>query len=221
MKLVTIFVGIVFFSHTAVADCQSVSGNCRKCYDNENAPPAVVYQIFIREIFIESLDYLEDLNSLDDEEYHAGKHYVEAGLTPNMSSADVVRYFVPKFLEIEKEAKEAQKRTLCYDKKPRYEGAENFVIFNQLEEVALNVYEEHYHLARSDLQASGLFDLDKALKEYPASFINCFMDHKKAHDGSAKRIKQKYEAAASLCEKPWGYQFSMSVSESERQPKIQ
>ena len=215
MKLVPMFLCFAFLSHAAVADCRSLSGNCRKCYDNTNAPPGIIYQIFIRDIFIESLDYLADLDRLDNDEYHAGKHSVEAGLTTNMRSADIVRYFIPKFLEIEQESEEAQKRVLCLDGKPRYEGAENFLIFNQLEEVNLNVYDKHYLLARSDLQASGLFDLDKALKEYPSSFTNCFIDHQKAHDGSAKSTTRIYDAAARLCDGPWGLQFDTSVSEDE------
>ncbi len=129
-----------------------------------------------------------------------------------MSSDDVVKYFVSRYLEIEKEAEVAQKRTLCLDEKPRYEGAENFVVFNQLEEVSLNVYQKHLFLARSDLVASGLFDLDKALKEYPGSFTSWFMDHEKALDGSVPRI---VEAARMLCANEWGHQFSSSRSSSE------
>jgi hypothetical protein len=37
-------------------------------------------------------------------------------------------------------------------------------------------------------------------KEYPGSFGSTFMDHEKAHDGSAQRI---YEAAVALCKGPW------------------
>ena len=187
-------------SQFASADCQSASGPFRKCYDNSNAPAALVYRILVRQLFADSLE---------DEEDQMGWHYVEAGLTPNMNSADVIGYFVSRFLEIEREVEEAQKRTLCLEGKPRYTGVENFVIFNQMEEVSLNIYEKHLLLARSDLSASGLFDLDKALKEYPASFTSMFMDHEKAHGGSVQLI---VEAAAALCEKPWGHQFSSSRS---------
>lgn len=76
-------------------------------------------------------------------------------------------------------------------------------MFNQLEEISLNVYQKHLYLARADLQASGIFDLDKALEEYPGSFTNMFMDHRKARDGSVKRI---YETAVGLCAKPWSHQ---------------
>ena len=201
MKLLLIFVATVFFLNAAAADCQDTSGIFRKYFDKTNAPLAMVYHIFVQSIFADSLDYLEDLDSLGDEEYHAGRHFVEAGITPNMSSADVVRYFVQKFLEIEEESQEAQKRTFCIDGKPRYQGAENFVVFNQLEEVNLNVYEKYYLIARSDLQASGLFDLDKALEEFPGTFGSKFMDHEKAHDGSEKGI---YEVAVGSCKVPWG-----------------
>ena len=82
----------------------------------------------------------------------------------------------------------------------------------------LNVYEKHLLLARSDLQASGLFDLDKALKEYPGSFGSIFMDHEKLRDGSAQRI---YESAVRLCKGPWEHSFMSSVSANEDQAKIQ
>ena len=212
------FIAILLVSQSMGATCPDNSKFGRKCFDNTNAPLALVYRIFVHGIFVDSLDYLEDLDSLGDNEYHAGWHFVEAGVTPNMKSADVVRYFVTRFLDMEKEAEELQKRMLCLDGKPRYEGAENFLIFNQLEEASLNVYEKHLLLARSDLQASGLFDLDKALKEYPGSFGSTFMDHEKAHDGSGQRI---YEAAVGLCKAPWGHSFSVSESTNEDQTKIQ
>ena len=198
MKPLVILLAALLFSQSANADCQTASGLFRKCYDNKNAPLALVYRFFIRDLF---------LDSLEDEEYRRGWHYVEAGLTPNMNSDDVVRYFVPKYLEIEKQVEETTKRTLCLDGKPRYKGAENFIIFNQMEEISVNAYEKHLFLARSDLSASGLFDLDKALKEYPGSFSSMFMDHEKAHGGSEKRL---YELATVLCEKPWGHNFSSS-----------
>ena len=177
------FIAILLVSQSTSAACPDNSKYGRKCFNKENAPPALVYRIFVRGIFVDSLDYLEDLDSLDDNEYHAGWHFVEAGVTPNMRSADVVRYFVTRFLDMEKEAEELQKRMLCLDGKPRYEGAENFLIFNQLEEASLNVYEKHLLLARSGLQASGLFELDKALKEYSGAFGETFTDHEKAHEG--------------------------------------
>jgi len=203
MKRLVILVTTVLISQSASADCQSASGSFRKCYDNTNAPPALVYKLFLNALFADSLEV---------EEYRSGWHYVEAGLTPNMNSEDVVRYFVPKYLEIEKEVEETKKRTLCFDEKPRYKGAENFIIFNQMDEIAVNIYEKHLFLARSDLSASGLFDLDKALKEYPPSFTSMFMDHEKAHGGSTQRL---YEFATVLCEKPWEYQFSSSRTVGE------
>lgn len=211
MRFLTL-IAVLLASQSMGATCPDNSKFGRKCFDNTNAPLALVYRIFVRQIFSESLDYLEDLNSLDDEEYHAGLHFVEPGLTRNMRSADVVRYFATRFLDMEKEAEELQKRMLCINGKPRYEGAENFLIFNQLEEASLNVYQKHLLLARSDLQASGLFELDKALKEFPGSFGETFMDHEKAHDGSEKRI---YEAAVGLCKGPWGHSFSSSESANE------
>ena len=203
MKPLLLFVATVLISQSASADCQKASENFRKCYDNTNAPLALVYQLFINSLF---------MDSLENEEYRTGWHYVEAGLTPNMNSDDVVRYFVPKYLEIEKEVEEAQKRMLCLDSKPRYKGAENFMIYNQMDEMRLAIYEKHLLIAISDVSASGLFDLDKALKEYPGSFTSMFVDHKKARDGSIQRI---YEHATALCKKPWGHQISSSRSVSE------
>ncbi len=209
-----LFITTLLISHFVTADCQPASDLWRKCYTNENAPPEMVYQMFVGRIFRDTLEYLEDLDRLDDEEYHAGWYYVKDGLTRNMRSADVVRYFVAKFLEIEQESQEAQKRTMCTEGKRRYDGAENYVIFNQLEEVALNVYEKHYLLSRSDLQARGLFDLDKVLKELPGTLGVKFMDHR------STGVKQIYELTARLCEKPWGHSFTVSES-SEDQTKIQ
>ena len=161
MKPLLMVIAIALVSQSANADCVPPSDNVRKCYDNTNAPLALVYQLFISDIF-------ED--SLEDEGHRIGWHYVEAGLTPQMNSGDVIRYFVPKYVEIEKEVEETENRMLCLDGKPRYEGNENFTIFNDLYDVALTIYEKHLFVARSDLSASGLFDLDKALKEYPGSF---------------------------------------------------
>ena len=121
MKPLVIFVATVLISQSASADCQTASGPFRKCYDKTNAPLALVYRIFVRTLFADSLE---------DEEYRSGSFFVEPGLTPSMNSDDVVRYFVSKFLDIEKEVEETQKRTLCFDGKPRYKGAENFIIFS-------------------------------------------------------------------------------------------
>ena len=100
MKPLMIFVATVLISQSASADCQTASGDFRKCYDNTNAPLALVYRIFIRGIYADSLQ---------DEEYRSGSYFVEAGLTPNMNSDDVVRYFVSRFLDIEKEVEETKK----------------------------------------------------------------------------------------------------------------
>jgi len=203
MKPLLIFVAIVLVSQSASADCMPPSGNPRKCYDNTNAPLALVYKLFINDIFADSLE---------DEEYRVGWHYVEAGLTPNMNSDDVVRYFAPKYVEIEKEVEETQNRMLCLDGKPRYEGAENFTIFNYMDDVTLTIYEKHLFVARSDLSISGLFDLDKALKEYPASFVYMFAGHKEIRDGSIQRI---YEQATELCSGPRTHGFSSSRTLNE------
>ena len=211
MRYLTLF-AVLLVSHSMSATCPDNSKFGRKCFDNSNAPPALVFRIFVNQIFSGTLDYLEDLDSLDDAEFYVGLHFVKPGLTPDMTSADVVRYFVTRFLDMEKEAEVLQKRMLCLDGKPRYEGAENFLIFNQLEEASLNVYEKHLLLARSDLQASGLFELDKALKEFPGAFGETFMDHEKAHDGSVNAI---YEAAVTVCKGPWGHSFSTSGSANE------
>ncbi len=203
MKLVVFLVAVLLAAQSAIADCGGSSGSFRKCYDNSNAPPALVYKIFVRHLFSDSLE---------DEEDQIGWHYVEAGLTQEMSSDDAIRYFVSRFLDIEKEVEETQKRTLCFEEKPRYDGAENFVVFNQLDEIAVNIYEKHLFLARSDLVATGLFNLDKALEEFPGSFTSMFMDHEKAHNGSTQQIA---EFAKSLCERSWGHEFSSSRSVSQ------
>ncbi len=195
----------LLLSQSAYANCQSVTGEYRKCFDSDNAPPGLVYRMFVNWVFMDSLDYLEDLSRIESERGHAGWHSVKAGLTPNMSSADIVRYFVPRFLEMAEEAHEAQKRTLCSDGVPRYDGVENLVVLNQLDEVALNVYEKYYLLARSDLQASGLYDLDTALAESSGSFVVTFSDHSLESYGSVDNI---YEAAKQWCASPWGYQIS-------------
>lgn len=201
-------------AQSTIADCPESSKFGRKCFTDKNAPSELVFRIFVRHVFTDSLDYLENFDDLPEDEFHAGWHFVEAGLTPEMSSADVVRYFAARYLDIEKEVEKVSKQTLCIDSKPRYEGAENFVIFNQLEEVSLNVYEKHLLLARSDLQASGLFDLDEALREFPGQFVDIFMDHEKALGGSAERL---YEGAVGLCKSPWGHSFSSSETSSDSQ----
>ena len=209
-----LFIATLLVSHCVTADCQLAADHCRKRYTKENAPPEMVYEMFVRAIFVDSLDYLEDLDRLDDDDNYAGWYYVKDGLTPEMRWPDVVRYFIAKFLEINMEADELQKQTMCVDGKPRYDGAENYVIFNQLEEVSLNAWQKHLYLARSDLQASGLFDLDKVLKEFKGTFGVKFMDHRSTD------VKQIYELTARLCVKPWGYSVTVSES-SEDQTKIQ
>ena len=106
---------------------------------------------------------------------------------------------------MEEEAHQAQKRTLCSDGAPRYGGVENLVVLNQLDEVALNVYEKYYLLARSDLQASGLYNLDTALAEGSGSFVVTFSKHSLESYGSVDRI---HEAAKGWCADPWGYRVS-------------
>lgn len=196
MKYFLVFLAVALTSESVSANCENISDNVRKCFDNSNAPPALVYQLFVRMIFTDSLEAEED---------RMGHHYVEAGLTSEMTSDDVLHYFASRFLDIEKESEEAQKRTLCFEGKPRYKGAENFIVFNQLEEVSVNIYEKYLLIAKSDLLASGLFDLDKALAEYPVTFANMFMDHEKARGGSIQNI---LDTATSLCANPWGHQFS-------------
>jgi hypothetical protein len=164
-----------------------------------------VYKLFVRNLFIDSLE---------DEDERAGWYIVEAGLTEEMNSDDVVRYFVSRFVEIEMEVDDAIKRTLCLKGKPRYEGAENFVIFNQMEEVRLNIYQKHLLLARSDLVASGLFNLDQALQDFPVSFTSRFMNHREAKDGSVQRTN---DVAKEICSNPWGLHFSSSKSVSQNQ----
>ena len=202
MKPILTLVAIVLVSQPATADCQNASDNVRKCYDNSNAPRALVYQFFVREIFSDSLQSEED---------RLGWHYVEAGLTTKMNADDVIEYFVPKYLEIEKEVETAQKQMLCKEKEPRYEGAQNFIILNEFDEMSLAIYEKHRLLAKSDLSASGLFDLDTALDEYPASFMSMFMDQEKTRNGSIDAI---LKTATTLCKEPWGHSFSHSHSRS-------
>ena len=83
-------------SQAASANCQTATGFIRTCYDNANAPPAVVYKILIDQIYFDSLE---------DEEYRIGGPLIEAGLTQNMNADDVLRYFVSKYLEIEEQVK--------------------------------------------------------------------------------------------------------------------
>lgn len=176
-------------------------------YDNTNAPDELIFRMFVSGIFIETLDYLGDLDALDDEPHNPGYHFVEVGLTGKMASADVVRYFAIRYLDIEKEVEDLSKKLLCDGDRPRYQGDENFFIFNQLDDVALHVYERHLFLARADLHASGQFDLDKALREYPGGFTSISFEHEAARDGSIPRI---LEDASRLCKEPWGHSFSVS-----------
>ncbi len=179
----------------------------RERYDNTNAPDKLLFKMFVRRIFAESVDFLETLESAEFERSQAGLKYVEPGLTGKMDAADVVRYFARRFPDIEDDVEEFSKALLCEGTRPRYPGAENFVVFNQLDEVRLNVYERHLLIARAELQAGGLFDLDKALHDFPGSFVSVSVDHEAARDGSVASI---YEHATRLCESPWGHQFSSS-----------
>lgn len=203
MKYLLVFLAIALLSESVSADCEDDPPEyIRKCFDKSNAPPGLLYQLFVDSVFYESLE---------PEEHRATRRYVEAGLTPNMNSADVVRYFIPRFLEILEELEETQRRMLCLDEEPRYEGAENFIVLDQLDEMALTIYEKHYFIAKSDLSASGLFDLDKALKEYPGVYSLSLLDHEKFHGGS---IQQAHEHAADLCRKPRRYEFISSEGDN-------
>ena len=112
-----------------------------------------------------------------------------------------MRYFVAKYLEIELEAHEAQKQTLCSDGLPLYRGTQNFSLLNQFEDVPLTIYKKHYFLALEDLQTSGLYDLEKVIEDPPMGFTVLFEDHTLEHWGSVDRI---YEAAKVLCASEWG-----------------
>lgn len=176
-------------------------------YDNTNAPDELVFALLVNHVFAETLHRSDNLDVQNKEPHHAGYHFVEAGLTGKMGSADVVRYFAERYLGIEKEVEDLSKKLLCDGDRPRYDGAENFFVFNQLDDVRLHVYERHLFLARSDLQASGLFDLDKAIREFPGAFSSVAMEHEAARDGSVAAI---LEHASHLCSEPWRRSFSVS-----------
>lgn len=184
----------------------------RWMYDNTNAPDELVFKLFVGAVFGEALSYIDDLDALSDEPYHAGYHYVSAGLTGKMESVDVVRYFAQRYLAIEAEVEELSRSLLCDGKSPRYKGTENIYILNQLDDVRLHVYERHLFLARADLQASGLFDLDKALLEIPMGFSSVSIEHRAAPDGSIAGI---LEGASRLCEEPWGISITSSRPPSD------
>ena len=195
MKPLVMLITIVFISQSAIADCQSSSGTFRKCYDNSNAPVALLYKMYVRNIFADSLM---------DQEHRTGWYYVQDGLTGKMNPVDAYLYFVPKYLEIEKEVEEVQNRMLCLDGKPRYTGAENFQIFNYMDDVQLTIYEKHLFIARSDLSVNGLFDVDKAMTGSSEGFTSMSMDHEAVRNGSIKAI---FEHAQKLCAGPRGYNF--------------
>lgn len=176
-------------------------------YDNTNAPDKLVFKLLVSGIFSATLDIYENLEVLDTKTYHPSYQYVEAGLTGKMGPGDAVRYFAERYLAIEKEVEDLSKRLLCDGKNPRYTGAENFYVLNQLDDVQLHVYEHHLFLARADLQASGVFDLDKAIREFPGGFSSTSIDHEVARDGSVVKV---FEAASKLCEESWGHSFTVS-----------
>lgn len=177
MRRIAAFLALTLLPQLASANCQSVSGDFRKCFDSTNSTPDIVFRHLAHRVFVASVDYLEDLSQIDDEPDHAGWNAVKSGLTPQMSSPDVVRYFAQKYIEMIGEVDDAQKQNLCANGVPRYKGAENAVIWNQLDEIGQNVFQKHFLLARSDLQASGLYDLDKALSEFSGTFTMIYMDH--------------------------------------------
>jgi len=196
MKPNPLIIACIFFSHSTLADCESSSGQVRKCYDNDNAPPAFLYKLYVNHVFADSLE---------DQEHRTGWYYVQDGLTGKMNPDDAYLYFVPKYLEIEKEVEEVQNRMLCLDGKPRYTGAENFQIFNYMDDVQLTIYEKHLFIARSDLSVNGLFDVDKAMTGSSGSFTSKSMDHEAVRNGSIKAI---FEHAQKLCAGPRVYNFS-------------
>ena len=235
MRVVVISIALLFigFNHAVDAASQSSSsadsGQEEKQFlghgvswrfDNTNAPDELVFKLIISNIFsevletleslgiLETLDHIDDLDSLDKELHRAGHHYIEHGLTGKMRSADVVRYFAKRYPDIEKEVESLFREMLCNGDRPRYEGRENFFIIDQLADVSLHVYERHLFLARADLQASGLFDLDKAIREFPPRISSWYTDHEVAYDGSVPRILTR---ATQLCSEPWTPTFSIPV----------
>jgi len=205
MRILATIISMLLISQSAAADCGSPTNDYRMCFDNSNAPPEWVFRILLRSVFSQSEGFLEDMSQIDDGPRHVGWNIVKDGLTPNMSSADVVRYFVSKFLEIEQEVHDVQNEMLCTDGIPRYRGAANFDLFNQLDDILLNVYKKHYYLARADLQVSGLYELDKVVEEPPMGFTALFEDHNLKRWKSEDRI---YEAAKIQCASQWGISIS-------------
>ena len=201
MKSLATIVSVLLISQSANADCASSTSNYRMCFDNSNAPPEWVFRQLLSNVFSQSVDFLEDMSQFEDKPNHLVRNTVKDGVTPNMSSADVVRYFVSKFMEIEEEVHDVQNEMLCADGIPRYRGVENFELFNQLDDILLNVYKKHYYLARADLQVSGLYDLDKVIEEPPMGFTAEFEDHNLELWKSVDRI---YEAAKIQCASQWG-----------------
>lgn len=199
MRKVATIVSLVLVSLSANADCESSADEYRMCFDNNNAPPEWVFRMLLSSVFRQSADFLGDLSQIDGPR-HAGWHTVKDGVTPKMSSADAVRYFVAKFVEIEEEVHDVQNEMLCTDGVPRYRGAENFELFNQLDDILLNVYKKHYYLVRADLQVSGLYNFDRVIEDPPIGFTAMFENHSLALWKSEDRI---YEAAEAQCASQW------------------
>lgn len=182
-------------------------------FDNTNAPDEFVFESLVRHIFGETLevlddlglDHIDDLDFLDKELHKAGYHYVEHGLTGKMRSADVVRYFAKRYLDIENEFENLFREMLCNGDRPRYGGEENFFIINQFDDVRMHVYERHLFLARADLQASGLFDLEKAIREFPPRITFSSIEYEAYYDGSVPKILAH---ATQLCSEPWPRTFT-------------
>lgn len=207
MKILLAGILAFLIAESAMGQCSTLSYESRKCFDNSNAPPSVVFDILLGNVAVDSIDYWDDMNRLPDEEGHPGWHMIKDGLTDNMSSADVVRYLVAKYLAIEEEVHARQTELLCIDGAARYKGAENFMMFNLVEDMRDVVLQKHYLLVRADLQASGLFDLDAVLNDPPFTFVRSLQGNSQEVWGSIERITEQAEGQ---CAQPRHFGISIN-----------
>lgn len=170
---------------------QSADPQVRRQFDNCNAPDPVLFRLFVKGLFSDSLEVAN---------YRMGWRYIQPGATPDTNYELVASYFISKYLEIEKEIHETKTKMMCQNGTPRYSDSTLFSVFDAFDDLNDGIYAKHLALAKIDFADDDTFDLEAALQGYPGSFSVTVV-------ATSGAIDQVYAAAQRFCTEPFKRTF--------------
>lgn len=164
----------------------------RMQYDELNAPDSILFQMFVAALF---------RDNVDQGQHGMGKAYIRPGANSATDYYQVTLYFASKYLEIEHEVHDTQIDMLCQDGKPRYSDSTLFEVMDRFDDIAIETYAKHLEVTKVDFAEDDKFDLDAALRGFPAAFSITVV----ATSGSLQDVKG---FAARTCSEPFKRSFT-------------